>query len=369
MAVDHTLSEEEEITQAPRFTGRQKFGFATAGVLLAGTVVGGHYILQNHSANDGSKKPVPSSLGLPFAEPKVAPIPVATPPAAAIPALPPPPAIAVAPRHIAPTADPGVMSKISAVEGPMSHKPDQDRGAAAAAGEEGKAETTHDAFSKSMVPSDVGQTAYAELLKDPDYTIPAGTLIQCVLDTAINSQLLGFVRCHIPAKEGVWNATGTGIMLDAGTTIVGQIRSGLMQGQNRLFVLWTIARTPQQVVANLNSPAADALGRSGIPGDVDNHFWEKLATTAIYSFVGYGPQIVSSALQKGAGTNNNNNYMSFVTPQQNLAESVLNQQLNIPPTLSVSQGDKVSIFVGRNINFGRVYKFRNINNMRVLSGE
>ena len=243
------------------------------------------------------------------------------------------------------------------------------RGAAASGGEEGAAESTHDAFSKAMVPSDVGQTAYAELLKDPDYTIPAGTLIQCVLDTAINSQLLGFVRCHIPAKEGVWNATGTGIMLDAGTTIVGQIRSGLMQGQNRLFVLWTIARSPNNVVANLNSPAADALGRSGIPGDVDNHFWEKLATTAIYSFVGYGPQIVSSALQKNGGTNNNNNYMSFVTPQQNLAESVLNQQLNIPPTLTVSQGDKVSIFVGRNISFKKVYRFRSINGTQVLSGE
>src|SRR5678815_230988 len=106
MAVDHTLSEEEQITQAPRFTGRQKFGFGVAGVLFAGTVFGGHYLLQNHSANDGSKRPVPSSLGLPFSEPKVAPIPVATP-AIPIPTLPPPPAIAVAPRHIAPTADPG----------------------------------------------------------------------------------------------------------------------------------------------------------------------------------------------------------------------------------------------------------------------
>ena len=158
-------------------------------------------------------------------------------------------------------------------------------------------------------------------------------------------------------------------MLDAGTTIVGQIRSGLLQGQNRLFVLWTIARSPNNVVANLNSPAADALGRSGIPGDVDNHFWEKLATTAIYSFVGYGPQIVSSALQKNGGTNNNNNYMSFVTPQQNLAENVLNQQLNIPPTLTANQGSTVSIFVGRNINFGRVYKFRTINSQRVLTGD
>jgi type IV secretion system protein VirB10 len=367
MAVDHTLSEDEQ-TQTPRFTGRQKLGFGVAGALLAGTVVGGHYLLQNHSANDGSKRPVPSSLGMPFAAPKVSPIPVAAPPVVAIPALPPPPAVAIAPRAIAPTADPGVMSKISAVEGPMSAPKDAGaRAAAATDGEEGKAETTHDAFSKAMVPSDVGQTAYAELLKDPDYTIPAGTLIQCVMDTAINSQLLGFVRCHIPAKEGVWNASGTGIMLDAGTTIVGQIRSGLMQGQNRLFVLWTIARTPNQVVANLNSPAADALGRSGIPGDVDNHFWDKLLPTLIYSFVGYGPQIVSSALQKGGGTNNN--YMSFVTPQQNLAESVLNQQLNIPPTLTVSQGDKVSIFVNRNISFKKVYKFRSINGTQVLSGE
>jgi type IV secretion system protein VirB10 len=156
-------------------------------------------------------------------------------------------------------------------------------------------------------------------------------------------------------------------MLDAGTTIVGQIRSGLLQGQNRLFVLWTIARTPNQVVAQLNAPAADDLGRSGIPGTVDNHFWPRLLNTAVYSLIGGGPQILSSALQSNNG--NNNNYLSFIAPQQNLAETVLNQQINIPPTLEVNQGDPVTIFVGHNINFGKVYRFRTINGMRVLSGE
>jgi type IV secretion system protein VirB10 len=372
MAVDHTLTpaeEEDETVVERRFTGRQKFGFVVGGVLLAGTVFGAHWLLSGSGEKDAARRPQLASIGLPFAEPKPPPTPalqpaVALAPGPALPALPVERIVPQIPRQ----ADPGMTSRIAAVSAPVSDRGGSGgRHGADGADDSDGPDGTHDALSKSLVPSDVGKTTYAELLKDPDYTIPAGTLIHCVLDTAINSQLLGFTRCHIPAKEGVWNATGTGIMLDAGTTIVGQIQRGLLQGQNRLFVLWTIARTPNQVKAQLNSPAADDLGRSGIPGTVDNHYWSRLFNTAVYSFVGYGPQIVSSALQNRTG--NNNNYLSLITPQQNLAETILNQEINIPPTLEANQGDPVTIFVGHDINFSKVYRFRTINGRRVLSGE
>jgi type IV secretion system protein VirB10 len=370
MPADQTLPEEEEYrtSRASRFTGRQKLGFAAAGVALCGGLVGGHYLL-SRGDRDEAKRVLPASIGQPFkapAKPVAAPAP-AEPAANTVPRLPPAPAPAIAPTPIKLKVDRGMASKITAIEGPTSrHDSTGDRGGAEGADENGTG-AVHDNLSKALTPSDTGKASYARMLDDPDYTIPAGSLIQCVLDTAINSQLVGFTRCHIPDKAGVWNASGTGIMLEAGTVITGQIRSGVLQGQNRLFVLWSRARTPSHVLADLNSPASDPLGRSGIPGIVDNHFWTKLFNTAIYSFVGYGPQIVSSALQKQGGSNNN--YLSFVTPQQNLAEKVLEQEINIPPTLEVNQGDPVTIFVGHDINFSKVYKFRTINNRRVLSGE
>ena len=104
-------------------------------------------------------------------------------------------------------------------------------------------------------------------------TVPEGTVMACILQTAINSQLKGFVNCVLPSE--VRGATGQVILLDKGTTVFGQIRSGLRQGQDRLFILWTRARTPKNVIVALDSPAADELGRAGVPGEVNNHFWQR----------------------------------------------------------------------------------------------
>jgi hypothetical protein len=179
-----------------------------------------------------------------------------------------------------------------------------------------------------------------------------GAVIPCTLQTAINSQLMGFVDCVLPAE--VRGATGTVTLLDRGTEIFGEIRSGLRQGQDRLFILWVRARTPENVVVSLTSPAADELGRAGVPGAVDNHFWQRFGAAILFSVIGYGPQIAANAVQHGNG----NNYIQFLTPQQELANTVLEAQINIPPTLEKNQGETVSIFVARDLDFSSVYDLR-----------
>jgi type IV secretion system protein VirB10 len=107
-------------------------------------------------------------------------------------------------------------------------------------------------------------------------------------------------------------------------------------------------------VISLASPAADALGRSGVPGAVNNHFWQRLGAAILFSVIGSGPQIAASALQHG----NNNNYLQLLAPQQQLANTVLENQINIPPTLEKNQGDSVTIFVARDLDFSSVYDLR-----------
>ncbi len=223
------------------------------------------------------------------------------------------------------------------------------RPTAAGAGEQGGVK---DALSNALKPSDLGAPARAKMLPHPQLTIPAGAIIPCTLQTAINSQLMGFVDCVLPAE--VRGATGTVTLLDRGTQIFGEIRSGLRQGQDRLFILWVRARTPENVVVSLSSPAADELGRAGVPGAVDNHFWQRFGAAILFSVIGYGPQIAANAVQHGSG----NNYIQFLTPQQELANTVLEAQINIPPTLEKNQGDTVSIFVARDLDFSGVYDLR-----------
>jgi type IV secretion system protein VirB10 len=206
------------------------------------------------------------------------------------------------------------------------------------------------ALSRALMPSDRGAAARAKLMPHPDLTIPAGTINAYALQTAINSQLMGFVDCVLP--QAVRGAT----LLDRGTQIIGEIRSGLLLGQDRLFILWTRARTPENVVIALASPAADQLGRAGVSGAVDNHFLQRFGAAILFSVIGSGPQIASSALQHGNG----NNYLQLVAPQQQVANTILEQTLQIPPTLEKNQGDNVSIFVARDLDFSGVYDLRSV---------
>jgi type IV secretion system protein VirB10 len=210
-----------------------------------------------------------------------------------------------------------------------------------------------DELSQRLRSSNLGATARAHVMRHPDLTIPAGTVMPCILQTAINSQLVGFVDCTMP--EEVCGATGAVVLLDKGTQIFGEIRSGLRQGQDRLFVLWVRARTPQNVVIDLDSPGADELGRAGLPGAVDNHFWARFGAALLFSVIDYLPQIATQALQNNNGHNNINNYTQFLTPQQQLANTILQDTINIPPTLEKNQGDGLTIFVARDLDFSGVY--------------
>jgi type IV secretion system protein VirB10 len=331
----------------PPLTVRQKLGI----VGLCGAVALTAILLGNlfgaHHKSDADKNATDIGVaGLPFtAPPEPAPRPVQPP-------APVPVSMSAPPRTIpTPQSD-----AAAALDAPiMSYSSNSNVAAARRLADAGAANGqtgVDDPLSRALKPSDLGAPARASLLPHPTMTIPAGTVIPCTLQTAINSQLAGFVDCVLPSE--VRGATGSVTLLDRGTQIFGEIRSALQQGQDRLFILWVRARTPQNVVISLASPAADELGRAGVPGAVDNHWWSRFGAAILFSVIGAGPEIASSALQNGNG----NNYFQFLSPQQQLADTVLQAQINIPPTLEKNQGDAVSIFVARDLDFATVYDVR-----------
>ncbi|MGH7076509.1 MAG: type IV secretion system protein VirB10 [Acetobacteraceae bacterium] len=195
------------------------------------------------------------------------------------------------------------------------------------------------------------EATYASLLAHPNLTIPAGTLIPCTLQTAIDSGLPGFVTCVLP--QAVRGATGAVTLLDRGTKVLGEIQSGLVRGEDRLFILWTEARTPEGVVINLASPAAGPLGKAGVSGAVDDHFWQRFGAALMFTILGGSLQAGANAVQNGTG---NTYFQYFVPAAGQVGNTSLEAQINIPPTLKKNQGDSVSIFVARDLNFSGVYK-------------
>lgn len=192
------------------------------------------------------------------------------------------------------------------------------------------------------------QTVRASVIPDRSLLLSAGTVIPCTLQTAINSTQAGFVNCVI--NHDVYSENGRIVLLDKGTKVLGQYSGGITQGQARLFVLWTRALTPRGVAIDLGSPAADSLGRSGLPGGVDTQFWARFGLGLVISVLEDASSIASRAVA-GQGT-----YTTQVPG--NTGQTVLQQTMQIKPILKKNQGDTAAIFVAKDFDFRSVYDVR-----------
>jgi type IV secretion system protein VirB10 len=195
----------------------------------------------------------------------------------------------------------------------------------------------------------------ARLLPHPDMMVTMGTMIPCTLQTAIDSQLAGFVKCVLP--QDVRSTTGNVVLLDRGTIVVGEIGRGLVQGQDRVFVLWDRAETPDHAVIELSSPGTDELGRSGLPGRVNNHWRERFGSAILLSVIQGGLQ-TGTALAANSGSSAGTSFNSFQSNGTNVSDTALQATINIPPTLEKNQGDNVAIFVAKDLDFSDVYNLR-----------
>jgi len=194
----------------------------------------------------------------------------------------------------------------------------------------------------------------ASVLPNLHMVVPQGTSIPCTLQTAVSSDQPGFVSCVIP--RDVLSASGQVVLMEKGTTVVGEYNGGLRRGQKRIFVLWNRARTPRGVVIDLASPAADGLGRAGFDGKIDTHFWERFGGAILMSIVSDASSYAFAQL------NDSTQIESDDTEQatRSAAAIALENSINIPPTLYKNQGDVVSIFVARDLDFSNVYDLKTI---------
>lgn len=191
----------------------------------------------------------------------------------------------------------------------------------------------------------------AGTLGNRNYIVAMGTSIPCVLETAMASDQPGFASCVI--NRDVLSDNGRLVLMEKGTQVVSEYRGGLQRGQKRLFVLWNRAKTPKGVIVTLASPATDALGRAGVDGYVDTHWWERFGSALLLSVVGDGAGYASSRLQ-----DSDVDAQDTASAGQQAAAIAVEQSINIPPTLNKHQGELVSIFVARDLDFSGVYRLR-----------
>lgn len=214
----------------------------------------------------------------------------------------------------------------------------------------------HGALGKDLTATRTGAVAAARL-HDPNLTITQGRMLPCTLETALSSQVSGMTSCVL--TRDIYSTNGRVLLMERGTRIVGQYQAGqLKRGLSRIFVLWTRAETPNGVVVTLDSPAADALGRSGVTGKINKHFWERFGAALLISLV---DDFGNYQIAKQQARRENGDTYSFSTGSEAAEQAsaiIVQGSLNIPPTLETAQGTSLSVFVARDLYFGQVYALR-----------
>jgi type IV secretion system protein VirB10 len=196
----------------------------------------------------------------------------------------------------------------------------------------------------------VGAKAGAAL--DRDLLLMPG-IIRCILDTGLNSTLPGPLLCHLDAPV---LSPGNVVLMEKGTQIIGSYSADIKQGQYRMSAVTATAYTPTGVPVPLGGPFADGLGVTGLEADmVDNHVMARFGGAVMLSFAEGIMGIVQSSVSKGG-----NSYVSFSSGGVgSLAQEVLRNSIEIPPTITKNIGDVVALWILTPIDFSAAYRLRN----------
>jgi len=208
------------------------------------------------------------------------------------------------------------------------------------------------------------RSAKARQIGRIDAMIPEGTLIPGILETAITSDLPGQIRAI--TSEDVYSFDGRRVLIPTGTRLIGEYQSDITRGQKRIFVIWTRLLRDDGVTVRLDSIGADSLGRSGLTGIVDNKWRERFGSAILLSIVGagssyltgYGSNQYSSSSENGNSNSDEAAELARQTIAQtfsDMANQALSENLKIPPTISVHQGERIFVYVRQDLDFSAMY--------------
>ena len=175
-------------------------------------------------------------------------------------------------------------------------------------------------------------------MSDPAHTISQGSLISAVLETAIDSDLPGYARAVV--TRDVYSFDRSQVLVPRSSRLVGEYKSGLADGQKRVYVTWTRLIRPDGVSIAIASPATSPSGGTGLPGQVNGHFIARFGSAILLTVVGAAGAVGSSGL--------------VIAGSQSAASVAASHDATIPPTIRIRPGQAVRVFTARDLDFSTI---------------
>jgi len=181
------------------------------------------------------------------------------------------------------------------------------------------------------------------------YVVQAGNIIAAALITGIRSDLPGQITAQV--TENVFDSpTGRFLLVPQGTRLIGIYDSQVAFGQSRVLVVWTRLIMPNgRSVVLERQPGADTAGYAGLGDEVDNHWVALFKAGLLSTLLGVGSELGSTS-----GTGGNSDVITALRRGSSdslnqTGQKVVQQNLNIQPTLTVRPGFPVRVIVNRDL--------------------
>lgn len=194
------------------------------------------------------------------------------------------------------------------------------------------------------------QVQRAEIIVNPANTVTQGTMIQAVLETAIDSTLEGPIRGVVTTD--VVSYDGSRILIPRGSKLIGSYSADVDTGQNRLLVAWERIIMPDNQSVQISSFGGDALGRSGTTGKVNSHFFKRFGAAALISTISAIPSLLEDEDSDGGVTISTGGSDAATGVSDALGgatDAAIGKYISIPPTITVAQGTRVTVMVDRDL--------------------
>ena len=177
------------------------------------------------------------------------------------------------------------------------------------------------------------------------YRVFEGTVLEGVVTNHIDGGFSGPILVMLTTDY--YSHDHQQLLMPQGTRLIGSVQSVGTQGQRKLMVTFHRAVCPDGFSLDFDKYIGlDPIGTTGLASKVDNHILSSFAAAAAIGGLGGLAQIGNSGSILDPSSEVRNG-ISSQTSQE--AEQILNHFLNRLPTITLKEGSRARVYIGRDI--------------------
>ena len=193
---------------------------------------------------------------------------------------------------------------------------------------------------------------------DTPFMIRAGGVIPATLQTAINSDLEGYITGVVAAN--IYDSpTGNHVLIPQGSKLFGEYNSKISYGQSRLLVAWNRIEFPDGKVLDIGSmPGTSGAGQSGFRDRVNHHFMRIFGSAIMMSAIIAGVEMSQDDSSSSSEKARMSDALSEALGQQlgGVMSEMLQKNMNIAPTIEIREGYQFNVMLARDLVFPGPYR-------------